>query len=162
MKYLILLAMSLPILIGCSKNDSSDELNCELYDPAFPSLNVRLVDSAGNNLIENGTIDPNFISVEGNFLGAGFRFNPANEFAVPDAEIRQFDNTIGLFLPYQSEFQYSVRVGDTQTVNIDFSAALKNIPCDLSYFKPNGAIYNNENLPITEFSIIQLLVVLEL
>ena len=70
------------LLLSSCSNEDDDGIDCSLFDPAFPSLYLRIVDDTGANLIENGTIDPNNIGIEGDFENAGFQFIPANEFAL--------------------------------------------------------------------------------
>ena len=69
-KYTLIL---IGLLLSCSNNDD-DGIDCSLFDPAFPELYIRLVDETGTNLIDNGTIDPDNITIEGNFSNADFRF----------------------------------------------------------------------------------------
>tara|TARA_R110001583_G_scaffold132337_1_gene284304 strand:- start:42 stop:524 length:483 start_codon:yes stop_codon:yes gene_type:complete len=157
-KYTLIL---IGLLLSCSNNDD-DGIDCSLFDPAFPELYIRLVDETGTNLIDNGTIDPDNITIEGNFSNADFRFIPANEFANPDAEIREFDNTLLLYIPNESTFRYTVNLDDTDSVDIDFTAELTRIPCNISYFIPNGVEYNNVTLELTEVSSLQFLAVIEL
>ena len=149
------------LFLSCS-NDDNDGIDCALFDPAFPSLYIRIVDDAGTNLIENGTIDPNNITVEGNFTGAGFRYIPKNEFAVPSAYIRAFDNTLFLFVPNEPIFQYTINLNDTDSIDLVFTAELTKIPCDISYFKPNGGVYNNETLELSVVPPLQFLAIIEM
>jgi len=160
MKKLIFLLIIIPIWIGCSNND--DGTDCSLFDPTVPSLFIRIVDSTGANLIENGTIDPDNISVEGDFSGAGFQFIPANEFANPDADIRKLDNSISLFIPYEPTFQYTIHLNDMETINVDFTAELTIIACGITYYKPSDGVFNNEALELIEISSLQFLSVIEL
>ena len=153
------------ILIGllftsCGNDD--DGIDCALFDPAFSVLYIRIVDNSGNNLIENGTIHPNDISVDGDFSGASFQFIPADELSSPDATVREFDNTIRLFIPDQPTFQYTIRFNEAHVINIDFTAELTRIPCNLSYFTPNRGIYNDEALELTEVSSLQVLAIIEI
>ena len=120
-KYTLIL---IGLLLSCSNNDD-DGIDCSLFDPAFPELYIRLVDETGTNLIDNGTIDPDNITIEGNF------------------SIREFDNTLLLYIPNESTFRYTVNLDDTDSVDIDFTAELTRIPCNISYFTPNGVEYNN-------------------
>lgn len=154
------------ILIGllfsnCS-NDDDEGIDCALFDPAFPTLFLRIVDNTGVNLIRNGTIDSSNITVEGDFSGAGFQFVPANEFATPDSEIRELDNSLYLFIPNESKFQYTIKLDDFKTIAVNFKAEHIKIPCDLSYFKPVEADFNDEELKLKEISPLQFLVVIEL
>jgi hypothetical protein len=162
MKKLIFLLIMIPIWIGCSNNNDDDGIDCALFDPALPSLFIRIVDSTGANLIENGTIDPDNLSVEGRFSGAGFQFIPANEFANPDADIRELDNSISLFIPYEPTFQYIIHLDDMETIKVDFTAELTRIPCDITYYKPIEGVFNNEALELTQISSLQFLAIIEL
>jgi hypothetical protein len=143
-----LLILALIISMGCSSDD--DKIDCALYDPGFASLYVKFIDNSGENLIENGTIDPSDISVEGDFSEASFRFNPANEFAVPDADIRQLDNTIELIIPNTSTFQYVIRLSSTVLITLDFSAEITRLPCNLSYYDPTAVVFNDIEFGLTE------------
>ena len=72
------------ILIGilftsCSSDDDNG-IDCSLFDPAFPELYIRLVDETGANLIENGTFDPENITIEGDFSNPDFRYIPPSEY----------------------------------------------------------------------------------
>ncbi|MCQ0112549.1 hypothetical protein [Zhouia amylolytica] len=147
-------------IASCSNKD--DGIDCSLFDPAFPELNVRITDEAGNNLIENGTIDPDSITVTGDFSGAGFRYIPAIDYVSPDAEIRAFDHTLSLYIPRESEFQYTINLKDYEAINIDFTAIFTKIPCDLSYYIPSEAFYDNEKLELQEISPLQFLVIIVL
>jgi len=151
-----------PIWISCSNNKDDDGIDCALFDPALPSLYIRIVDSKGANLFENGTIDPDNLSVEGGFSGAGFQFIPADEFDNPDADIRELDNSISLFIPYESTFQYTIHLDDIETIKVDFTAELTRIPCDITYYIPIEGVFNNEALELIEISSIQYLAIIKL
>ena len=94
--------------------------------------------------------------------GLGFRFNPPNEFANPDSEIREFDNTIELFIPNESTFQYVIKLNDTETVTLDFLAELTKIPCNITYYTPTGVVYNTQNLELREGSSLEFITDIEL
>ncbi|MFS4494579.1 hypothetical protein [Maribacter sp. 2308TA10-17] len=153
------------ILIGfivCCSGDEEDQIDCSLFDPAFPSLFIRIVNATGDNLIENETIDPNNITVEGDFANAGFQFIPANEFAVPDSDIRAFDNSLNLYIPNESSFKYTVDLDDFEVIEVGFEAALTRIPCDITYFIPTRVTFNGQMLALTEISPLEFLVIVEL
>jgi hypothetical protein len=151
-KNFILIIISI-LLSNCS-NDDNDGIDCQLFDPAFPSLYIKLVDSNGNNLIENGTVNPEVITLQN---GLGFRFNPPNEFANPDSEIREFNNTIELFIPNESTFQYVIKLNDTEAITLDFLAELTEIPCDITYYLPTGLVYKTLNLEFREISPLEFI-----
>ncbi len=141
-------------LLGCSNDEGID---CALFDPAFPSLFLELVDANDVNLFENGTIDPDDIRVEGDFPNPGFTFNPASEFAVPGADIRKLDNTIQLIIPGEPNFQYTIYLSETDSILVNFSAELTRIPCDLSYYSPIEGTFNDLKLELTEVPPLQFL-----
>lgn len=120
------------------------------------------MDSTGANKIGNGTIDPENIQVEGDFTGASFRFVPENEFANPDANIRQFDNTLNLFIPYQPTFTYHIHLNATETVNINLKAELTEIPCNITYYKPTASVFNGEAVTLDEIFGLHYLVTITL
>lgn len=110
-------------------------------------LYTLLVDINGNNLIENETVDPNEITLQS---GLGFRFNPPNEFANSDSDRKEFDNTIALFIPNESSFQYVIKLTDTDVIRLDFSAELSKIPCNITYYIPTSVVYNSQHLEFRE------------
>ncbi len=154
----VLLIMIMGIL-GCSDDDSID---CALFDPAFPALFIKLVDASGANLIENGSINAENIKVEGAFANAGFIFNPANEEADSNATIRKFDNTLQLFIPGESTFQYTIYLSDEEAITVDFSSKLTRIECGLSFFTPVGSSFGELELEVTAVSPLQFLVLIPL
>ncbi len=157
-KKLVVLVIMIPIWIGCSNDD--DEIDCALINTVSPNLYLRIVDNTGTNLIENGTIDPNDISVESDFLGAGFRFIPSDEFS--DTDFREFDNTLQLFIANTSIFQYTINFNNMDTISIDFTSDLTKILCGSASFKPIDATFNSETLELIEVSTLQFLVVIVL
>ena len=153
------------IIIGflfpsCTSDD--DGIDCEIFDPAFPSLFIRIVDATGANLIENENIDPNNITVEGDFPNAGFQFIPASVFAVPDADIKEFDNSLTLSIPNESSFHYTIYLDGFEAIDLDFEAELTRIPCDITYFIPSSVTFKEETIELTEMSSLQFLVIIEL
>ena len=146
---------------SCSSDDDAG-IHCALFDPAFPSLFIRIVDSSGANLIENETIDPNNITVEGDFPNAGFQFIPANEFAAPDTDIREYDNSLNLFIPNESSFQYTIDLDNFDTIDVRFEAAITRIACDISYFIPTRVTFKRETIELMEISSLEFLVIIEL
>lgn len=160
MKKILLLLLILPICLGCL-GDDDEGIDCALFDPAFPTLYLELVDADGVNLFENGTLNPEDISVEGDFPNAGFIFNPPNELAVPDSDIRRLDNTIQLFIPQQSNFQYTIMLSETESISMSFTAVFTRIPCNLSYYLPIDGSFDGATVELTEVSSLQFLGVIQ-
>ncbi len=133
------------LFISCSSDDDNG-IDCSLFDPAFPELYIRLVDETGTNLIENGTIDPENITIEGDFSNPGFRHIPPSEFGEPDAEIRKYDNTLFLFIANESNFEYTINLDDSTSIILNFEARFTELPCEVSYYIPTKLTYNNQNI----------------
>lgn len=142
----ILIFSLIGILISSCSNDDEGGIDCTVFDPAFPELYIRLVNKTGANLIENGTIDPENITVEGDFSNPDFLYIPPHEFAEPDADIRKYDNTLLLFIPRESKFEYTINLNDTTSIILEFDARLVELPCGVSYFIPTKLTYNNQNV----------------
>jgi len=145
MKKLLTLFLIGILLTSCS-NDDDNGIDCSLFDPAFPELYIRLVDETGTNLIENGTIDPENITVEGDFSNPGFRYVPPSEYGEPDSEIRKYDNTLFLFIANEANFEYTINLDDSTSIILNFEARFAELPCEVSYYIPTKLTYNNQNI----------------
>ena len=154
-KYYIILILGL-LLSNCS---NQDDIGCDIFDPATPFLAIKLVDSNGINLIENGTIDPTEITLQS---GLGLRFLPPNDIADPNSPFAQFDNTIDLSIPDESTFQYMIDLNNTDVVSLDFTAERRDIECDITFYIPTKVMSDNQNLELREVSRLAFLVEIEL
>ena len=155
MKKLLTLLLIGILFIGCSSDDDNG-IDCSLFDPAFPELYIRIVDETGDNVIENGTIDPENITVEGDFSNPEFRYIPPSEFGEPDAEIRKYDNTLFLFIANESDFEYTINLDDSTSIILNFEARFAELPCGVSYYIPTGLTYNNQNIESENMDIDEL------
>lgn len=146
MKKILTLLLVGIFISSCSNNEDDDGIDCSLFDPEFPGLYIRLVDETGTNLIQNGTIDPENITVEGDFSNPGFRYFPPNEYAEPDADIRKYDNTLFLFIPNESKFEYIINLNDSTSIILEFEARFAKLPCEVSYYIPTNLTYDSQNI----------------
>lgn len=133
------------LISGCSNNDD-DGIDCALVDFAAPGIFIRLVDETGANLIENNTIDPEKITVEGDFEDPRFWYNPPHEYAEPDSPIRRYDHTLSLFVPRVSTLEYTVHLNESSAVVIKFEAKFAQLPCEISYYIPTNLTYNGQSI----------------
>ncbi|WP_424492611.1 hypothetical protein [Salinimicrobium sp. GXAS 041] len=148
MKKIFIIILLAAFTSACSSNDDDNGIDCRLFDPEFPELFVRMVDENGVNLIRIGTIDPENITVEGDFMNPGFRYIPPHEYAEPDAEIRKYDNTLSMFIPREEKFEYKINLDDSTSITLEFEAELVEIPCELFYYVPTGAVFNNQEIAL--------------
>lgn len=155
-KRILVVVLGLVLMISCKS--SNEDVNCLTFDAEAPQLFVRIIDAEGTNLIENGTIDSTSMNIEGDFLDASFQFVPANQFG----DFSEFDNSLALFIPNESTFQYTINIDNFETVVLDFNAELIRLPCDISFFEPFSANFNTKELELELFEPHQFLVVIEL
>lgn len=146
----------------CACADDEPEIDCSLFDPAFPTLFIKWVDESGNNLITNGSIQPDSLRVAGNFPNAGFFFNPGSNFGGAADDIRQLDNTMELILPDRPEFRYTLFLSQNDSLVLDFTAEFTKLPCNLSYYRPTGVRLQGTELDLIVVPTLQFLVALEL
>ncbi len=145
------------VLIFCScLEDDDGGVDCSLVDVAHPSLYVKIVDSTGENLIANGSIDPDQIEVEGDFENPMFVLIPEDEFNNP-----KLHNSLRLGIPLESQFQYTLHLDDSDSVTVDFTAELIEEPC-VYFFKPTEASVNGVEVDLEEVDTLQYLVVVEI
>lgn len=149
----LILVFTVTTLISCSNKDGED---CSLFDPVFPSLYLKIVDSNGTNLLENETFKSEDISVKGNFSNASFVFVSENEDNI------NLNNTLFLAIPNQLESKYSIQLNDSEIIEIDFKVEKVEIACNISYNKPVEALFREENLELKEFDSLQYYLVVEL
>lgn len=135
LKVIFALVFFIILIQSCNKHD-----DCATILPAYPYLFVKLVDVDGNNLIENGTIDPNEIVV---LSDGNFRVN------TPDGSDSDLDYTLELFIPSELTFQYVLQLNDTETITMDFTSEINESDC-FTIYVPTGAIYNNQALELSE------------
>lgn len=106
---------------------------------------TKVVDSTNTNLIENGSIDPEYIEVEGDFSNPSFRFVPEDDFSNSN-----LFNTLQLSIPYTTNFQYTLLFDNIGSVTIDFIAEFTESICDTTYYVPKKAVINNLEVEIIE------------
>lgn len=145
------------ILFLCScLEDEDGGVDCSHVYVAHPSLYVKIVDSTCENLIANVSIDPDKIEVEGDFDNADFLFVPEDEFSNPELH-----NSLSLFIPFQSQFQYTLHLDDLDSVTVDFTAELIDEPC-VYFFKPTEAFIDGVEVDLEEVETLQYLLVVEI
>lgn len=157
-KKISVLLLALAIMLSCSK----DEVDCSLFDPLFPELSVRLVDENGINLIENGTINPDSISIAADFNNPYFIFTPVNHYPSSSNRMNEFDNSLVLRIAQRPSFKYTLNLNDTLSVDIDFVAELRKLPCGVDFYEPEGVKIKNEVIELREVNDLQFLAIIEL
>jgi len=131
--------------IGCGDDDGID---CELFDPAVPVIQLTYVDSERNNLIANGTLDADRIRV---FNSEGFQI----EFVIPlpsEFEVNPENNpsnyTVILFSPFSESETYTIELSDMVTDVLTVTFVLNSVTCGFSFFEATSATYNGLDVTI--------------
>ncbi len=143
LRYLFLLVF----LVGCSGDDSRDDVETECDDLIFdqfiyPEFFLRFVDASGVNLLENGSIDPENIVIEDD---SG---DPVSVFYTPEDEnySEALYYSLIVTMPRDSEtLQGHISIDGFESVEVTFRAEQVGSPC--FYYKvPIGASANGEDL----------------
>ncbi|MCM5663774.1 hypothetical protein [Galbibacter mesophilus] len=145
MKKIFTLLLISILMFSCSNDDDGEEIDCALFDPMVSSLLIRLVDQDGTNLIENGTINPENITVEGNFPNPDFQYLPPRE-GIDSDDSTKYNHTLLLNIPYQSNFTYTINLNETESIDLEFDARLEELPCEVSFFIPTKLTYEGQEI----------------
>ncbi|WBL25578.1 hypothetical protein [Zunongwangia sp. HGR-M22] len=162
LRYLYLLIF----LVGCAGDDDA-ETECSsrglLLDSYYaPECLIRLVDASGENLLENGSIDPETLTIESDLGNPEFIYIPEIEYAEPNSILSETQYSLGVFLLGNMEtFQYQISIDGYETVDLVIQTEQIEEPC-YSYIIPVGASVNGEVLEEIEISDFELLVILPL
>mgnify|MGYP000288906164 FL=1 len=133
-----LLLCLLVILFSCKDDDGLNE--CSLIDCATQTFALEYVDSAGNNLITNGT-----------YLLANVMITKDNE----QLNLSQLesDEVVYFFVSGENGHNtYSIKLNDTETDELIFNLIRVKLDpeCCGPYFKINSATYNGDGIEIVE------------
>jgi hypothetical protein len=142
MKFFFLLFCSLS-LFSC-KNDVEPEIDCALFDPFISNLFIKLVDSEGQNLIENHAYIADDITVF--FNGNTYTNVVLND--VPDIENLITVNLIGVDGDNTLINHLSEEVTDTLILNLTAESQI----CGWTFFTLNSATYNGVLQEIEDFN----------
>ena len=112
MKKLILLVLGFGVIISCYEKEN---INCLTFEIERPQLFIKIINNEGVNLIENGTINSTNITIEENSSNISFTFIPEGQFG----DFNEFDNSIALTVPNESDFRYTVAINNFETIVID-------------------------------------------
>ncbi|RCS25959.1 hypothetical protein DUT90_09260 [Polaribacter sp. WD7] len=155
MKKLILLVLGFGVIISCYEKEN---INCLTFEIERPQLFIKIINNEGVNLIENGTINSTNITIEENSSNISFTFIPEGQFG----DFNEFDNSIALTVPNESDFRYTVAINDFETIVLDFTLVLTNALCNVSFFQPESVNFNDKELQLMEFPPRQYLIVVAL
>ncbi|WBL22472.1 hypothetical protein [Zunongwangia sp. HRR-M8] len=157
----------LVFLVGCASDDDG-EIDCNFEANAFldsyysPQFLLRLVDASGENLLENGSIDPETITIESDLGNPGFVYISEIEYAETNSIYSEIEYSLGVYMLGSKEsFKYQISVEGFETVEVIIQAEQIEEPC-YSYIIPVGASVNGEVLEEIEISETELLVILPL
>ncbi|MGZ0015535.1 hypothetical protein [Yeosuana sp. AK3] len=142
MKYFSLLVCFL-CLFSCKNNDKED-IDCALFDPFIANLFVKLVDSEGNNLIENNTFIANNITI----LFNGNTFTNVVFTNVPGLENLMALNLIGV----DGNNLFEIKLSDKETDTLIMNLTTESKVCGLTFFKLNSVTYNETFQTLENFN----------
>lgn len=135
------------IFIQSCKNDD-ETCDYALYDPvALRTVFIKLVDTNGNNLIENETYNSNNIEVSFN----GYTNTSPFFENTPELENLIAVTVIGIEGDNTYEIKLNNTITDTLILNLD-SEILGNEPCTSTYFTINNTSYNNTNQTVEDLN----------
>ncbi len=141
LSFFILLSL---FLFSCSSDDDP-EIACDLIQAIQSNLYIDLVNGQGENLIENGTYNPNDITIDVNgstFTGVVF------------TNVEGIENfiAIGVFgEDGDNTFEISLSDTETDTLILNLTRSETGGPCSQFVFALNSAVYNDEVQEIQDF-----------
>ncbi len=151
-KYMLLVC-SIVFSIACSNTEDPLNGECQGSIDTAPSgvFYIELVDSVGNNLIENGYFDRAIIASKLN--GADFDYQTLIPYENPDFENLLIVYTIGT----EGDNRWLLTLSETEVDTLDFNMASEDIRFvseGILYcggrFILNSANYNGMNIPLKE------------
>lgn len=132
-------------LFSCNTDDDDPIVACSLEIPVASNLYIELVNTAGENLIENGTYIPADITINNN----GGTFTDVVFTEVPGIE--NFV-AVGVF-GNDGNNTYEINLSGTETDILLLNLTREEIgdPCPQIVFGLNSAIYNDASKDIQDF-----------
>ena len=142
----------LVLTVSCLDNVDDNTFDCALFDPAFPVITITYLDDQGNNLIRNGTLNPDDISVlfSDGSVGGTVILPGANE---ENSDNNVLDYTVSIALPRSESESYTIQLNDETMDELQLMASRQDLPCNISYFIPTNATYNGVNTTLVEDGI---------
>ncbi|GGG23795.1 hypothetical protein GCM10011344_25720 [Dokdonia pacifica] len=131
-------------LFSCANDDNEPEIACDLIDAISSNLFIELVNAEGENLIENGTYNPNNITIDFNgntFTGVITGVEGIQNFVTVGVSGNNGDNT----------FEISLSDMETDTLVLDLTRMETEGPCAQFVFQLNSAIYNGVSRELQDF-----------
>ncbi len=132
------------ILFSCANDDNDPEIACDLIQAIGSNLYIDLVNGQGENLIENGTYNPNDITID---------FN-GNTFTGVITGVEGIQNfvTVGVFGD-DGDNTLEIRLSDTETDTLVMNLTRSETggPCAQFVFQLNSAIYNGVSRELQDF-----------
>lgn len=130
-------------LFSC-KNDDKEDIDCALFDPAISNLFIKLVDSNGNNLIENEIYKADDITILlNNYTATNVVFK----------NIPELNNLIALNIHGENgNNTFKIKLSENETDTLVLNLTLESTICGFSFFKLNSATYNDKAQTIEDFN----------
>lgn len=131
------------LLIWSCKTDKED-IDCALFDPAISSLFIKLVDTEGNNLIENETYIADDIVI---------RYNDSEFKNVVFKNVESLNNLIALnLIGVTGDNQFEIELSGEETDALVLNLTIESKICGYTFYKFNSATYNSILKTIEDFN----------
>lgn len=120
-----------------------DDIDCSLYDFESRSLFIKLVDTEGNNLIENETYNADDIII---------LFNDYEIKNVVVKNVESINNLVVLnLIGTAGDNEFNIKLSNTEIDNLVLSLTAESAVCGYTFFKLNSVNYNGNNKIIEDF-----------
>lgn len=129
------------ILFSCK--DDKDEIDCSLIDIQVKMFLIKVVDSEGNNLIEDETYIANDISII-------YNNNTITNVVIKNFE--DYKNLIGLnIFGVEGENTFIIKLSEEEMDTLVLNLSFKEAYCGLRFYTLNSATYNNKSITFEDF-----------
>lgn len=143
--------ISIFIFTGCT-NDNGTLVQCAAIDYAVPGLLIEIVDTNGNNLLDNETYNSNEISV-----------------VIDNDNISRIvkeDNRTYIIISLtdsikNKELKVILSPSETDTMTVQLKNITTGAPCYFLFSEATGVIYNENSLPLEKSTFNQKITVVK-
>ena len=132
-------------LFSCANDDNEPEIACDLIDAISSNLFIELINTEGENLIENGMYNPNDITID-------FNGNTFTNVVFTEVEGIQDFVAVSIFGD-DGDNTIEIRLSETETDTLVMNLTRMETegPCAQFVFQLNSATYNGVSRELQDF-----------